>query len=179
MKSPSKSRLAPQASIPASRSARARYTDDSSEPPAPLGPTATESVWNLRPASLVATNGPSEAAVALHSPAATECHLSRDPHGSRCRDIRHRGSGTVGGSNDRHDCALYLHAKKAATSGASRAGLATMRSNFALRLLARHRDRLGSRWHAEFCQDRRDVVVDRLGRHEQALRYAANCAALG
>src|ERR1700722_13632627 len=38
-------------------------------------------------------------------------------------------------------------------------------------LLTCHRDRLGTRRHTEFGQDRRDMVVDGLRRNEQALGY--------
>jgi hypothetical protein len=51
-----------------------------------------------------------------------------------------------------------------------RSGLAAMRSNFALGVLARHRDGLGTRGDAELRQDRRDVMVDRFGRNKQAPR---------
>src|SRR5882724_7676349 len=40
---------------------------------------------------------------------------------------------------------------------------------FLIGLLACHRDRRSARWHGELRQNRRNVVVDRLRRNEQAL----------
>src|SRR5271156_4386287 len=37
--------------------------------------------------------------------------------------------------------------------------------------VARHRDRLGAGWDAEFREDRRDVMIDGLGRNKQTPGY--------
>ena len=69
--------------------------------------------------------------------------------------------------------------KKRETTANGQHRVLMLRSHSFVLRVACHRDRLSARWHTEFGQDRRDVVVDSLRRNKQALGYGRVAQALG